>query len=490
MESGQGVQLRAIDGRRSSQLIGKTVFGEAAGSVDASLAASIEREKEWRKNYLGPIRRLVEAGTKSGKDALRIASEGLASVHQNVVFRIGDDDLPLVEAVEAGTPDGFRTGSINGTGPRQDKVVIPYRGQALEGDRLLGKLHEWVEAALIERSCAEAVENVIENPEWLDLSDLNFALLGAAAEMGPLESLARWGATIVAVDLPRPALWERVLDLARNGSGRMVFPQTGDRPGADLLTQAPDICAWLSSLGVPLVVGSYAYADGSSFLRVSAALDAITVVLNRSRSEVAFAYLATPTDVFAVPAGVVERSRNRRTGGMSRVARTLTRGRMFAPNYPELVAGEDGRQWGIADSLVQQQGPNYALAKMLQRWRAISASEEGTLTSANVAPATRTRSVVKNRILATAYRGASAFGIEVFEPETSRALMATLLVHDLRNPRAPGNPDTVLDHPYDLFAHGAAHGGLWTNAYSPRSVLPLAVVVGATRRRQHSSAGA
>jgi hypothetical protein len=131
------------------------------------------------------------------------------------------------------------------------------------------------------------------------------------------------------------------------------------------------------------------------------------------------------------------------------------------------------------DCLVAQQGANYALAKTLQRWRAVAAREEGTVVSANVAPATRTRSVTKHKALAAAYRGASAYGIEIFEPDTSRWLMAALLVHDLRNEEGGVAPS---GHPFDLFVHGAAHGGIWRLGYEPRSVLPLAVVRGLFRR--------
>lgn len=137
---------------------------------------------------------------------------------------------------------------------------------------------------------------------------------------------------------------------------------------------------------------------------------------------------------------------------------------------------------GISDVLVPQQGPNYSLAKMMQRWRAIEAKRQGRLVSANVAPATKTRSVVKNKVLAAAFRGASAFGVEVFAPETSRALMSALLAHDLRNPTAAAQPSVELGHPFELFTQGAAHGGLWRIAYEPRSVLPLAVGIGIVRR--------
>ena len=464
--------------------MGRTIFSEAAAPVDASLAARIAREKEWRKSYLGPVRQIVEAGARSGKDALRIADEGLASVRHNIVFRRASGDVTLAEALAgAGAAEPFETGTISGRGARLKEVVVPYRGNTLRGDELRRRLDAWVAAGVVEPSCERAVSAVIENPEWLDLSGMTFVLLGAAAEMGPLEWLCRWGADVVAVDLDRPAVWERIGNVANEGSGRVRFPQRGQRRGADLLAETPEIVEWLRGLEGPLVVGTYAYADGSSFLKLAAALDAVTVTLQQDRDAVSISYLATPTDVFAVPVEVVERSRARRPAPPSRMARAATRGKLFGPNYPEVVDGEDGRTWGIADALVPQQGPNYALAKMLQRWRAIVAREEGTLTSANVAPATRTRSVVKNKILAAAYRGAPAFGIEIFEPETSRALMAALLVHDLRNPGAAGRPDTVLGHPFDLFADGAAHGGLWSVPYAPRSVLPLAVAIGAVKRR-------
>ncbi|HEX2295743.1 MAG TPA: hypothetical protein VHN37_10585 [Actinomycetota bacterium] len=477
-----GVDFRAHEGRRSSQAVGKTVFAEAAGSVDASLAASIERQKDWRKTYLRPVRQLVEAGARSGKDALRIAGEGLGAVHRNLVFRHGDAETALLEAVEPGRGERFETGVVSGKGTAERDVAVPYRGEVLRGDALRRQLDAWATAGVIEESCAAAVGEVIAHAEWLDLSGTKFVLLGAAAEMGPLESLCRWGADVVAVDLDRPAVWERILGFATGGAGTVRFPERNGRAGADLLSETPAISAWLGTFDGPLVVGSYAYADGSTFLKLAGALDALTVALQRAEADVSLAFLATPTDVFAVPAAVVERSRRRRTSPFGHAARAVTRKKLYAANYPATVEGEGGRTWGLADALVPQQGPNYALAKMLQRWRAVTAREEGTLVSANVAPATRTRSVLKNKVLAAAYRGAHAFDVEVFEPETSRALMAALLVHDLRAPGAAGRPETRLDHPYDLFVDGAAHGGLWTAAYSPRSVLPLAAALGAVKR--------
>ena len=72
----------------------------------------------------------------------------------------------------------------------------------------------------------------------------------------------------------------------------------------------------------------------------------------------------------------------------------------------------------------------------------------------NVAPPTRTRSVTKNRVLAAAYAGAHRFGVEVFEPATTKVLMAALLVHDLHTGGGPAH-----EHPWQDEAYGPRTAG-------------------------------
>ncbi len=88
------------------------------------------------------------------------------------------------------------------------------------------------------------------------------------------------------------------------------------------------------------------------------------------RPGTALAFLATPTDVFAVPEEVVEASsaayarRSRTARALGRPLRTVSAGRLLRRNYVP------GAAPGLADALAAQQGPSYALAKRLQRWRA------------------------------------------------------------------------------------------------------------------------
>jgi hypothetical protein len=466
------------DGRRSTATLGRAVVADALRPVDHPGALAAEQETNWRAGYLTHVRRTVEAGLASREAALQIAAAGLDSLHtrMRVAGPGGETDLAALRTAAA--PRELATVEVRGEAEPERELSLPYAGQRLRGDALHRRLAAWVDAGVIEPSCAEAVRTVADHPEWLALPDRTVAVLGAGAEMGPLTALLRWGARVAAVDLPRPALWQRVLDTGRRGAGTLLVPvggpgETAEHAGADLIAEVPAVADWLTGQPGSLVLGDYVYADGATNVRVSVAVDALTLRLAEARPELALAFLATPTDVFAVPGEAVEASvaayAHRSAVGklLGRPLRTLSAGRLLRRNY---LPGSDP---GVNDSLVPQQGPNYALAKRLQRWRASVARAAGSTVSMNVAPPTRTRSVVKNRALAAAYAGAHRFGVEVFEPATSNVLMAALLVHDLNTGGGPAHPQPWQDE-----AYGAAHGGLWRSPYAPRSALGLAAVLG------------
>ncbi|MER7442843.1 hypothetical protein [Micromonospora avicenniae] len=481
MQGPTGVVFPAVEGRRSTTALGRAVVVDALRAVDPVGARSAEHETDWRHGYLGHFRRLLEASLLSPDVAVTIARAGLASLHARMAV-IGDDGREIGLDEVFSTPGGhppLDTATVTGDGPVERELSLPYRGQRLRGDDLRRRLDAWVAAGVVEPSCADAVGTVIDNPDWLDLRDKRIVVLGAGAEMGPLTSVLRWGGEVMAVDLPRPEIWRRLLNTARRYGGRLHLPLPADSPwdddrtlaahaGADLLHRLSQVAEWLHRVDGPLVLGNYVYADGATNVRVAVAVDALSRHLQQRRPDTALAFLATPTDVFAVPADAVRHANEGYAGRGTahRAVRLLSAGRLLRRNYPP------GADPGINDSLVPQQGPNYALAKRLQRWRATVAREAGATVSFNVAPPTRTRSVLRNRALAAAYAGAHRFGIEVFEPATSNTLMAALLVHNLRN----GVPASA--HPWQDEAYAAAHGGLWRVPYAPRSALGLAVLLG------------
>jgi hypothetical protein len=478
----------SADGRRSTSAVGRAVVADALREADPAGAAEAERDTNWRKGYVVHFRRLVEAGLASREDAVSVARNGLESLHGRMrVVHADGAETPLRSLLSAPADRLVSTVTVSGTGQAGEGLSLPYHGDGLRGDALLRRLEAWVEDGVIEPSCAAAVQTVAAHPEWLHLPGRTVVVLGAGAEVGPLYPLLSWGARVIAVDLGRPAIWERVLDTARHSPGTLLVPvaaqppgQPGggaedlaERAGLDLTSDVPAVAGWLATFDGPLVLGNYVYADGAANVRLSAAVDALTMRLQAERGDVALAFLATPTDVFAVPAEAVAQSVHAyttRPAGMKLASwplRTLSGGRLLRRAYPP------GADPGINDSLVRQQGPNYVLAKRLQRWRATLAREAGAAVSMNVAPPTRTRSVVKNQILAAAYAGAHRFGVEVFEPATTKVLMAALLVHDLHTGGGPAHP-----HPWQDEAHAAAPGGLWRIAYTPRSALALAAALG------------
>ena len=384
-----------------------------------------------------------------------------------------------------------------GGAPARSGVAVPYRGKELSGSALIEQVRSWVAYGVAEPSLLTAVSRAVNHPEWFDLSHTTILMLGAGAELSPLRELLQWGAQILAVDLPRPEVWRRIIAAVDGTPGVLQVPMPVDAlsggdadevaavAGADLLAQLPDIAAWTAAFDGDIVVGNYLYADGATNVRLSMASDALATHVRTNRTgDTTLAFLATPTDAFQVGADVVADSRERWDRHLlARATRwPLRLANLFQPNYPETLRDDSGRIYAVADCLVPQQGPNYLLAKRMQRWRAIEARAAGTRVSLNVAPATRTQSVVKNRMLAAAYAGAGRFGMEIFEPDTCNALMALLLVRDLNDPSSAANPATPLAHPSQLFTDAANHGGLWRSPFSARSVLGVAAVVGMIER--------
>jgi hypothetical protein len=491
------------DGERSTSATGRAIFADCVRDIDPELAARIEHTRDWRSGYLTPLRDIIVSATSSSAAALSVAEQGLSSAHRRFRMNRGGVERSIGESMMVFTSPSFASVEVRGHAAREKDISIPYRGRRLFGSELRHQIDTWVRDGIAEPGFASAMHAVLDNPDWLDLSDVDLAILGASAEMGPTRSLLRWGARVHAVDLPRPALWEKLIQTTRSTAGSMRIPIALDsqgRPpfvvggivdpeddsavaqqaGANLLTQAPEIRTWLHQTEQPFVLGTYAYADGATHALLSIATDAIAEDLLKSRDDITLAYLATPTDVFMVPIEAVMESQRRWSsrGFAALFQAPLRMAGQFEPNYPEVHLTPEGREVGINDSLIPQQGPNYALAKRIQRWRALHSRAQGVPVSLNLAPATRTQSVIKNRALSAAYAGAGRFGVEIFEPATSTVLMAALLVHDLRNPTSVANPDTPLTNPMDQFTAVANHGGLWRTAYSPRSVLGIAALMG------------
>jgi hypothetical protein len=476
-------------GKRSTGAPGQRIVAAALRGLDGAAADAVIAERDWRHAYPAHWRALVQAQAERPVAAVASARAGLAAAWAELPFVRGGKPLALADAMAA-PQRRFQTLQLRGSGDGAPaRWTVPHEGRELSGDALARQIDRWEKTGVCEAAHAAALRDCLAHPEWFDLSDQHLVLLGAGSEAGPLAWLAKWRAHLVGIDLARAATWKRIAATIAAGNATLTAPvaqgQALDiaRAGADLLADTPEIAAWLAALGQPLSVANLAYLDGERHVRVSLAMDAISATLREADARTQLAYMATPTDVFAVPEDLA-RSVMRRYAERGLVkklaqfgARLSSGGRGFAPHIDSLIDAGDFGAWGLVDALVVEQGPNYALAKRLQQWRALAARADGARVAFNVAPSTTTASVVSNPLLAAGFRGAKAFGVEVFAPATTNALMAAMWVHQLRTPARD------FAHPLKLLVHTANHGGLWRLPYRPRSVLPMAALLGFVKRR-------
>lgn len=477
-------------GTRSSTKTNMSIVAAAVGACNSKKESLILKCKNWRFNYWWHLKGLVEEQCTSPEAALKIAEAGLKKAYE--VFEFVDDDgksMSFADAMATKSKTKFSTGFVKGQSSRKvEELEIPYKGTTLSGDLLKEQVRYWVEYGTIEPSAGDAIIKCVDNPGYMDLKDRYFVLLGAGSAMGPFLVLMALGANIVAIDLDRPQIWKRLIEHARKSAGSITFPlkktmdscksddELYENAGCNLFTDTPKIRDWLLDLypGKAFTVGSYAYLDGALHVQVSLAMDAICRDLSEKRKNVSLAYLCTPTDLHLIPKEAhdaqVENFKKYSWDPYCLLMKIISFGKYLKKNANKPVDGEGG-EFYVVNGISVAQGPNYALAKRMQHWRAIIARSKGCIVSSNIAPSTSTVSVVHNRTFAWAYEGMPYFKpYEIFAPETSNAVMSALLFYDLNDPKSAGNPKNKLDNPNQLFSYGSFHGGVWRCAYEINSI--------------------
>jgi Protein tyrosine phosphatase-like protein, PTPLA len=307
----------AAKGTRSSTPVNKEILAAAVEAVNPTKAEKIRKAKGYRFTYVKHLIGLVEEQCQSPEACLKIAQAGLDKAYDIFEFVSPDgSSVSLKKAMMAKNSETFYTGFVQGQGTEKaEGMEVPYKGKTLKGQALKDQVKKWVDYGTIEPSAGEAIIGCVDNPKWCDLSDRYFVLLGAGSAMGPLLVLLSLGANVIAVDLDRPFIWERLIGLARKSTGTMTFPLKKEQTklktdeelfaeaGCNLFTHTPMIRDWLMDLykGKKFTVGSYAYLNGALHVQVSLAMDAITRDLSEKRAGTSLAYLCTPTDLHLVP---------------------------------------------------------------------------------------------------------------------------------------------------------------------------------------------
>ena len=482
------------DGKRSTTGLNQGAFAAAVKAHSKEAHEAVVNEKKWRFGYVKHVVRQTQLASSSEGTALGIARDGLDYLHSSMQFCRGGKAMPLKDAMEQFQEQSFESVEIKGTGSLQQTFEVPYKGRTLSKDELNLQIHSWLQRGVIELDTAAALCKVSETPEWLDLSDHTFVLFGAGSAMGPFPILMALGAHVVAIDLPRPEIWKRLIATAKSSPGKLTLPVEKKAPGpctddelasmagCDLLKQTPEVRNWLKKLCAAnagrIVLGAYCYADGPLFVRVSMAMDAIIAdLVENLKEKPVLAYLCTPTDAHVCTVSSKQAAADQLRKApmwqplLSSIMKFAKMG--LAPNRLK----DDPSSLPVVDAIVKEQGPNYCLAKRLQHWRAILSRSKGSLVSSNVAPATATASVVSNKSFALAYKGMHHFKpMEVFQGETSNAVMLGLLVNDLRNHLSAGRPEIKLSNPMQLFTATAFHGGAWRVGYKFSTIGPCSAI--------------
>mgnify|MGYP006876025870 CR=1 FL=1 len=467
---------------RSSIKFAKAVLADAVRGFVAALSQSIASARIWHKEYLRALRSLTAVCASAPATAAGIAAEGLESARGLVRCLVDSVEAPLSAGLWRTGAESFETATVTGTADAVPELRITVDGVELAGPALKDKLVDWRRRGIVEPSFVTAIERVIDNPKWLTLPGYQVVICGAGNEIAPFEPLTRWGAEVLIIDKADPDLWQRLIDTAKAGAGSVTYPTGQQGPGADIAAQFPAVLDWIlanTSKRRKLVFGSYSFGDAGARIETAIGADVLATELLDRRSNAGLAYVTTPTDCFAVKADVMAESRRRWAdrgikGPVENALRFASRSALFKPNYREEVVDANGIHWGIADALAAVPGPEYAFARRLQRWRGVLTREQGRPVSFNVAPATWTGTVRRNRMLTSTYIGAARMGVEVFEPETTRTLAAAKLVSDLFAPElvaAQANPE-------ELFYDGAAHSGVWRQPFEPITAMYLAVATG------------
>lgn len=503
---------------RSSSKTNKTILSVAVGAADQSAKEKLDKVKNWRYGYAKHVENSVKVALDSPAKALVMAKAGLEEARNQFTWVKDGKEISFYDAIKGISKDDktFITGHIIGSGKKNTKPVleVPYGGKdpkqpyykfkknkdVLSDADLLAQLDKWEKYGTVETSCAEQIRDVVKNQhKWLDLSDKYFVLLGATSAMGPLDMLLKYGANIIAIDIDREGVWKTLLTKVRNSSGSIYFPiQTAKSAGkmqaqmnddelfkcagANLFEQAPELCVWVKTVcpDKAVTVGNYTYLDGELHVRLSIACDAIIETLCNQRATTSVAFLCTPTDVHVIPQEANQASVNNLKSypWWLKFISSLP-GAQLARNALKPVVAASGSSFYYVNGLSIAQGPNYALAKRMQHWRAIVEREQGHTVSSNIAPSTATLSVVSNAMFAAAYGGMHLFRpMEVMYQETSNAVMGALLLHDVVNPMAIANPKVAkLENPYELFKTGSFHGGVWRCGFKLDSIGEVSVLV-------------
>ncbi|GMI17650.1 hypothetical protein TrLO_g13873 [Triparma laevis f. longispina] len=469
-------------GRASSTPVNKSVWTTALTAFKSSnnakqLISKIDNEKNWRANYMKYVNEFVvlQAGA-SPEECLDSCRLGLQKLNSTMTWSVnGEVKSSALDAMSSSSSTPFVTEikANSGSSPFSSftlKSPLGSEAETLSGKLLKAQGEAWATYGCIEPSASAALTHISATISVNKLVENKvFVLLGATSSLGPFKSLAKLGATIACVARKGKKM-EKLIKDAEASSATLLLPTREGVPGADLLVDAPALADWILSLpkgSEQIVLGCYAYLDGEKHVRASVAMDLIAEKVCAQRKGSALAYLVSPATSHAAPEDAV-------LDVTQRYMNTPTWHGLFRAGFGTFAKNtfyNADNDIKIFNGLSNFQGPNYALAKTSQQWRAMLAKAEGAVVSANHAPAARTESMVGYATIAAALEGMQSFPpLVAFDPDTASDMMAAILLWDLTSSTSAALPSNKDAHPTLLLIQNACHGGMWRCAYDMESV--------------------
>eukprot|EP01065_Artemidia_motanka_P038427 TRINITY_DN47279_c0_g1_i1.p1 TRINITY_DN47279_c0_g1~~TRINITY_DN47279_c0_g1_i1.p1 ORF type:complete len:549 (+),score=171.12 TRINITY_DN47279_c0_g1_i1:70-1647(+) len=493
----------------STTATGKAIWmaaARAAGPAGAAIADRIQKVGDWRHQYPETLMEIAKLQAADAEACVAVSRAGLEAAHEQFQFvsSEGDTAQTLRQAATSGASK-FHTYVVQGGQPTSEAYLpIPLNRVNWKGDDAATLVAGWAAYGSAEQSAADAVRKMCsKSGAELGglLADRVFVLLGATSAAGPALPLLRAGATVAAV-ARRGAKLNALIDAALETPGKLLVPCTkpaAELPddaaakecaGADVIGQVPEIVSWAQGLepGKQMTVGCYIYLDGEAHVRATMGMDVICEALLRARPGSSLAYLCSPATahVFPTEAHAASAAAYDEAGVLAR----LNPLRLFkfvknaeAPVNATNAAGEVVAM-PVFDGYSVMQGPNYALAKTLQHWRAIVARADGAVVSAKMGPPMYTESMVHVDTLRIALNGMQGFApLAAFQPDTAAAVLTMLLLRDVTDETAPAHPGVPLTNPMEVLSDAAFHGGCWRCAYKQNSIGAALWILGQTLYR-------
>ncbi len=399
-------------------------------------------------------------------------------------------EIPLAEAWDAPKVP-LPVVEINLPGPGRLTPSVTFEGRLHEGARLTGLSNQLEEQRRMTPAARDGllwVNALAQSDAGLSLQGQRFVLLGAGAELAPVDLLLGAGAAVLWLDLRDPAI-DRLLSPRLSGSLQFV------RGGVNLLSAPSSVAATIERFASegPVHICMYAYARGEcQEWRLTAAMNAIVRSLPRAcvASVVTLLPPGTPASVCDEDAHAAALKKTTAT----RWERSLLTSHALQDGFEQ---DENIEGLRVARAIVKAQGVSHQAAQYVGKMLATEAysvygnrlelTDTGAAqltVSANVAPITATRSR-QHPLFQAAFLGAPAFQILVTQPETTRTLTGLLTLHDLLQPdgQAQSHADGGAPHGRlsALFSR-QIHGGVYAQPYALDGCIRLAAMRGLTQK--------